>query len=296
MKTQKTILFADNQPKFVKVRKEFLEDRGFKVVAATSPSEAWKSVRHQRPDLAVIDIRLTDDDDENDISGIILAKEMDPAIPKIILTGFPTWELVNESLGPQVEGLPIAVDFISKREGPDVLLRAIEWHLNRPEFRINVLSVFEAPNLMALPQNIEDLNPEEASYRLYKSFEDTIKQLTQLRDQENRRASQYHAWGLGMSVTGMVLILMSVALTVFEELAPINLSLVSAAIVEAISALFFYQQNQAFKRVSFYVEKLNELNKLGKLLAICDSLASPEIREEYKQKIITTLLEKWFGN
>lgn len=292
----KKILFADNNPRFINVRKEFLEEKGYKVIPATNPAEAKRIIDHQSPDLAIIDIRLIDDDNENDVSGILLAKESNPDVPKIILTGFPTWELVKETLGPQVDGLPFAVEFISKKEGPEALLSAIEWQLYYSDFRTNILSTFNVPNLMALPQHIECLSPEETSSRLYKSFEDTSEQLTKYRDQENVRASQYHAWGLRMAIGGMALILISVIFTLVKQLAPTNLSLISAAISEAASALFFYQQNQAHKRVSFYIEQLHELNKVGNLIAVCDSLASRADREEYKKKIINKLINKWFGN
>jgi len=291
----KTILFADNNLRFANVRREFLEEKGYKIITVTSPAEAKKMIDHQQLDLAIIDIRLIDDDDENDHSGIILAKESNPNVPKIILTGFPTWELVKEALGTQVDGLPFAVEFISKKEGPEALLSAVEWHLLNSDFRTNILNTFQAPNLMALPQHIECLSPEETSSRLYKSFEGTSEQLTRYRDQENSRASQYHVWGLRMAIGGMALILISVAFTLSKQLAPTNLSLISAVISEAASLLFFYQEKQAHKRVSSYIEQLNELNKLGNLLAVCDSLSVREDREEYKKKIISKLMNKWFG-
>jgi CheY-like chemotaxis protein len=290
-----TILFADNNLRFIKVRKEFLEEKGYRVAVATSPSEAKKMIDHQQPDLAVIDIRLLDDDDEHDVSGIVLARELNSDVPKIILTGFPTWQLVKEALGPQVDGLPLAVEFISKKEGPEALLSAIEWQLHYADFRTNILHTFNVPNLMALPPHLECLSPEETSSRLYKSFEDTSEQLSQYRDLEHRRASQYHAWGLRMAIAGMGLILVSVTFTLFGQLAPLNLSLISAAISEAASVLYFYQQNQAHKRVSFYIEQLGELNKLGNLIAVCDSLVSLADREAYKKKIIGKLLNNWFG-
>ena len=98
-----------------------------------------------------------------------------------------------------------------------------------------------------------------------------------------------------MAIGGMALILISVAFTLSKQLAPTNLSLISAVISEAASLLFFYQEKQAHKRVSSYIEQLNELNKLGNLLAVCDSLSVREDREEYKKKIISKLMNKWFG-
>ena len=292
----KTILFVDNLQKFVLTRKEFLEAEGYRVLTASNPPDAKRLLAHHRIDLAVLDIRLTDDSDENDLSGLELANEIQSDLPKIMLTGYPTWELVRASLGHQFQAPAAAVDFVSKREGLEALVRAIEWQLEHPDLRSNLLQTFNVPNLMALPERMQQLGPEDVSALLYKSFEDTSRQLTQFRDQENRRASQYHYWGLAMGIACMILILMGIGLTLFNRLAPTNLSLVGAVVSETASALFFYQQNQAHKRVSFYIERLNELNHLGKLIAICDTLASPLNREEQKMKVIASLVTRWFGS
>ena len=121
-----TILLADNDPDFVRNRSEFLEGEGYHVIPALSPTEARKVLNQGRIDLAILDIRMEDDDDDKDVSGLTLAK--DPtyqSIPKIILTGFPSVQAVKEALGPALEGLPPAVDFIAKDEGVETMLQAI---------------------------------------------------------------------------------------------------------------------------------------------------------------------------
>jgi len=120
-----TILFADNDPDFLKTRAEFLEQEGYLVIPAASPTEARRKLEVGGIDLAIVDIRLENDDDEKDINGLILTKEVGRSVPKIILTGFPSYEYVREALGPQLNGLPAAVDFIAKQEGPEALLRVI---------------------------------------------------------------------------------------------------------------------------------------------------------------------------
>lgn len=121
------ILFADNDERFIKTRSEFLKDSGYEVVSACTVQDTERILRDKWIHLAVIDLRMTDDDDDADISGLTLAKE--PAfrhVPKIILTGFPTFEYVREALGPELDGLPPAVDFLAKKEGPEVLIQAVE--------------------------------------------------------------------------------------------------------------------------------------------------------------------------
>lgn len=289
------VLFADNDARFLKVRKEFLEKEGYQVFSATDPTEARRLLEQEPVDLAILDIRLVDDADDRDISGLSLAKETDRTIPKIILTGFPSWETVRDALGSKLEGLPLAVDFISKEEGPEALLRAVDWAIRRPHLRANILDTFEIHTLMALPGRLADLGPEEATSRLQKSFDITSEQLTQYREQENRRASQYHFWGLTMASLGMILILVSAILILVGKVAPTTLPLIGGVLSEAVSVLFFVREDAAYKRVSGYFAKLNELNNLGNLITICDSLQSPKSREEYKKKIIDKVVEKWFG-
>jgi CheY-like chemotaxis protein len=121
-----TVLFADNDLDFLEIRKEFLEQAGYQVIPAADPTEARRILEQGWIDLAVIDIRLMYDDDEKDVSGLTLVREPTyRAVPKIILTGFPTYHAVREALGPTVDGLPPAVDFLAKQEGPEALINAV---------------------------------------------------------------------------------------------------------------------------------------------------------------------------
>ena len=192
---ERTILFADNDPDFLETRKESLEKAGYRVITATNPTEAKEALEQEQVDAAILDIRLKDDQDDRDMSGLTLAKGTAPTIPKIILTAFPSYEKVREALGPGYEGKAAAVDFIAKQEGPEALLQALnvlELTSRRLELRANLMRSFEIPTLVALPKRVEDLGPNDASQRLTQSFEDTTAQLSRLRDQESRRASQYH--------------------------------------------------------------------------------------------------------
>jgi DNA-binding NtrC family response regulator len=124
--TKATILFADNDLDFLRTRAEFLEQEGYRVILAADPTEARRVLEQGGIDLAILDIRLLNDDDEKDTSGLTLAKEVARAVPKFILTGFPSVDAVREALQTQLDGLPAAVDFVSKQEGAEELLRVIK--------------------------------------------------------------------------------------------------------------------------------------------------------------------------
>jgi CheY-like chemotaxis protein len=120
------VFIADNVASQIVPLKEFLENHGYEVVTAGSLGEAMAVLNDSWVHLAIVDLRLENDEDERDISGLTLCKETDPVIPKIILTNYPTYEAVREALGPRLEGLPPAVDFLSKTDGLSALRAAVE--------------------------------------------------------------------------------------------------------------------------------------------------------------------------
>jgi len=126
MSRQKRILLVENNADALEVVKLYLEIHGYQVYAARSPTEASRLLGRIPIHLAILDLRLIDEADEYDISGLTLAKDSAyRAIPKIILTAYPAYDYVREALGPVLDGLPPAVDFLAKQDGPEALLQAI---------------------------------------------------------------------------------------------------------------------------------------------------------------------------
>jgi DNA-binding response OmpR family regulator len=125
--TKRRVLFVDNDPDFLDTRAEFLENAGYRVLKANGLDEGRRLMAEAYIHLAILDIRLVDDDDEKDTSGLTLAKEPAyRAVPKIMLTNFPTYEGVREALGPALDGLSPAVDFVGKQEGAEAMVQAVE--------------------------------------------------------------------------------------------------------------------------------------------------------------------------
>jgi len=82
---RKRILFADNHLDFLRTRAKYLERQGWEVTLATSPGEARRALEDHWFHIAIIDARLQDDNDLNDVSGLTLANdERFSSIPKII--------------------------------------------------------------------------------------------------------------------------------------------------------------------------------------------------------------------
>jgi CheY-like chemotaxis protein len=122
-----TVLLADNNRYFLETRAEFLTQAGYDVITALTLQEAERVLGEGRVQGAILDMRLENDDDPKDESGLALAKKSDyRLIPKILLTRYPTYEIVREALSAANAGLPPAVDFVAKQEGPEALISALK--------------------------------------------------------------------------------------------------------------------------------------------------------------------------
>lgn len=120
------ILIVDNDPGFISGRKELLDREGYTVYSASTPKQAWEMLRQRRVDLVVTDVRLTNDQDEHDDSGLQLAEEIATRqIPTIILTGFEIHQHVAKVLRMLREKSPLKIDLVGKQEGYEALVLAI---------------------------------------------------------------------------------------------------------------------------------------------------------------------------
>ncbi|MGH9842419.1 MAG: response regulator [Blastocatellia bacterium] len=150
------ILLVENNSTYCDSVKKFLEQYGYQVITADAPEPALEILPRESPKAAVIDVRLRDDADEKDVSGILLAKEIDSAVPVIILTDYPTYEAVREAMAPTLDGHPPAVGFVAKQEGLYKLLSAIQLALARlnRSFEKKLLEAFDAPGLFDLQKRV----------------------------------------------------------------------------------------------------------------------------------------------
>ncbi len=120
------ILFADNDRDFLTTRTDYLQRAGHQVIKANSLGEARLALADQYVHLAILDVRLIDDNDAKDTSGLILAR--DPqfrAVPKIMLTDYPHYMHVREAMGAGYGGVA-AINYLAKAEGPNALIQAVD--------------------------------------------------------------------------------------------------------------------------------------------------------------------------
>ncbi len=121
----KKILFVDNDPDFLATRAEFLERAGFHVTKAVTLIDAENYLRNGWVHLAIFDVRMMNDDDEKDFSGMTLIDaDFTQTITKIVLTSFNTPHIRNFVRAVK-RTQPLMLDAIEKADGPSVLIAAV---------------------------------------------------------------------------------------------------------------------------------------------------------------------------
>lgn len=161
----KKILLADNDLTYRDMVQEFLALHGYQVQTASTPAEAAAVVEQECPDLAILDVRLQDNTNESDSSGIEFAKQLDARLPKIILTKFPSWRMVREALSPaNGNGMPLAAAFLAKDQGLPLLLQAVESVIGSPKHEMRKVflsySAKDKPLAQKIQATIESLGLE----------------------------------------------------------------------------------------------------------------------------------------
>jgi DNA-binding response OmpR family regulator len=115
------ILVIDDEPKIVKLARDYLEGSGFRVQAAGDGSSALAAVRHDRPDLVVLDLNLPGAD------GLDICRTLrrESDVPIIMLTARAeeTDRLIGLELG--------ADDYITKPFSPRELVARVRAVLRR---------------------------------------------------------------------------------------------------------------------------------------------------------------------
>jgi ActR/RegA family two-component response regulator len=114
------VLVVDNDHDFRRAVEMLVSAKGYTVFGASSPVQAMRAARRERVHAAVLDIRLASDSDDDDLSGLHLAEQLDPLIVKIMLSAYPSVSVVRSSYGDVS-----AFTFVEKEEGPDKLFEEL---------------------------------------------------------------------------------------------------------------------------------------------------------------------------
>ena len=125
LRSPKRVLLADNDSDYRRSLCGLLVLEGYLVEEAGTPTEALEKLARDHFDLVLADLRLQDDTDINDISGMEVAKRASGiGIPCILVTAFPTVDLARLALRSR-GAESFAKDLITKVSGPHALLDSI---------------------------------------------------------------------------------------------------------------------------------------------------------------------------
>ncbi len=120
----KTVLLADDDPDYLFQIKFLLEKNGYHVITADSQREAEKILEKIKPDLAILDLMM-----ENEDSGFILSykiKKMYPDVPVIIATAVTAETGISFEAAGESDMRWIKADlFLPKGLRPDQFLREV---------------------------------------------------------------------------------------------------------------------------------------------------------------------------
>jgi CheY-like chemotaxis protein len=125
---QKRILVVDDVPDWRAMLTGLLSEEEYYVKTAGSSSEALRLLARERFHVAVLDVRL-DETDEGNTEGLDLmhrVRAIDPTMAIIILTGYPTLDMVTEARRPDEKGISSAFDFVEKEKISQDLLPGIQ--------------------------------------------------------------------------------------------------------------------------------------------------------------------------
>lgn len=137
---KRTVLIVENDAGTMETNLDLFTQEGYNVFVATNPQEAKECVEKEVIDLAVIDVRLENDKDQEDFSGMYLAAELPTSICMVITTG-QKWSdlkrLYDYVFRRNKEGRRIAYDFIMVEDArPAKVLEAVRTAFDN-DIRIN---------------------------------------------------------------------------------------------------------------------------------------------------------------
>jgi 6-phosphofructokinase 1 len=111
------ILVVENDRRVRDRLATLIELEDYVVYKAADPEEALQKLEEDLIHLAIVDIRLREEDDATDQSGLDLCAQMDPTVARLIITAYPEeWSAIRASLSPIEGRRQLADGFLYKGE------------------------------------------------------------------------------------------------------------------------------------------------------------------------------------
>ncbi|MEK7387054.1 MAG: sigma-54 dependent transcriptional regulator [candidate division NC10 bacterium] len=132
--TPSRVLVVDDEPDMVENCARILKKAGYQCLTATDPRQALAQLDAERPDLLLTDLKMPGMDG---MELLRRARELDPALPVILITAFATIESAVEAIK---EG---AFDYLPKNFTVEQLRLAVERGLRHRQLQLENLNLRE---------------------------------------------------------------------------------------------------------------------------------------------------------
>jgi len=120
-RTRKTVLVVDDEEYIRDTVGQAVEAAGFRVMTASGGGEALEMIRHDPPDMVLLDLKMLDMDGATTLKEI---RRIHGLLPVIIITGYPESELVDRTL----DYCPVTL--LAKPLDPEQLVSTVRMTLN----------------------------------------------------------------------------------------------------------------------------------------------------------------------
>jgi hypothetical protein len=220
---------------------------------------------------------MVNDEDPDDWSGIEIARDTAPDVPKIVLTAYPGVRAVREALSPALRDVPPAVAFLSKKQGLPSVLEAIRVALDPgiAASRMRLLAAMESPNVLALSEATERLGVDDSMERIRSLLEVERADLSVSREAAERRASQQSLYVNIAAWIAVGLIVVALVLLARGEMAGTTASLAATLAVSAVKRLFEGRAREAQKAAQDGLRRVVRLNWVHQMIEIAGQLDGP---------------------
>lgn len=261
------VLIADDKDVPRSMAKRILVDAGYEVVEANGPAEARSRLASGRCDVAVIDFRLRDSI-KGDRSGLDVAANSDPRIPKIIMSDKADKDEVMDSVRIGEDGFAIAIAFISKDD-----------------------IVPEKPDLIdAVSRGLD-------ARRLWmRQKRESISEQLTTEYRHVSRMAMLHSWVHLIVNLAFAGLMVTTAIFVHAGFTPMLFAMVAIIAGEVTNLILMRGKEEALAaRAERQHIELLQAKRFEQLLSACDSVSSASEAEKARLDLISTAMASWFG-
>ena len=256
----KTIMIVDNSKQYLDELSENLSRANYSVLKCANEKVAKETLSKNDIDLAIVDLKLKNDADPSDKSGVDLLSYIGNQIPKILISAYPEPNIIAETLRAR-EGGVLAHDFIAKSLGMSTIRDSVS----------RTLRITEGFRRISSEGNRNDV--------LYDTQKELLRQVTI--DHRTLTVSQ---------ILGLIFFGIGIALVYLNKIEIGILSAATGLISNLVSTFFINRMNRSTAKLSEYIvppqKKIEDINRL---LENIEKTEDQKILSELKTDLIRKL-------